>query len=366
MDKKRGYYIHFDGTKTSGVAKKIEMQMGELQKISVIEEVVVEDIPRNLFQRIIGLFPTASISRKYDEALRKIENPDYLYIRRTVADKGYIDFLQKLKEKYPACKVIVEIFTYPYDRDSFARWDAWPFYFKELIYRKNLKKSIDRFVTYSNDKEIFGIPCICTMNGVDTKLILPIQKHERTGGEIRLLAVANFQRSHGYERILKGIYKYNGKRKIVLDLVGDGKELPKYERLIKKWDLEDRVHLYGRKSREDLEEFYEQADIALAAFGLYKVGIRSISTLKTSEYMAKGIPIMSGCGERAFENSELPYFKEFPNDKKEIDMKEVVDFYDDICRYKEEEVISQIRAYAEEKISIRKVLQPVIDYIMEN
>lgn len=365
MDRKRGYYIHFDGIKTSGVAKKIQMQIHEFQKISTIEEISVEDVPRNLFQRIVGLFPLASISRKYDEALKKIENPDYVYIRRTVADKGYTDFLKKIKVKYPDCKIIVEIFTYPYDRDSFAKWNAWPFYFKELIYRRRLKNCIDRFVTYSNDQMIFGVPCICTMNGVNTNAMLPIKRHEREEGKIRLLAVANFQRSHGYERILKGISEYHGERNIILYLVGDGIELAKYKRLIAKWNLQNNVYLCGRKDIKELEEFYEKADIALAAFGLYKVGIHSISTLKVSEYMAKGIPIISGCNERAFENSGISYFKIFPNNKEKIKMESVVDFYDNICCDNEKQIIKEIRAYAEKTVSIEKVLQPVIDYIME-
>lgn len=365
MDRKRGYYIHFDGIKTSGVAKKIQMQIHEFQKISTIEEISVEDVPRNLFQRIVGLFPLASISRKYDEALKKIENPDYVYIRRTVADKGYTDFLKKIKVKYPDCKIIVEIFTYPYNRDSFGQWNTWPFYFKELIYRKKLKEAVDRFVTYSRDKEIYGVPCICTMNGIDLQEVKPVAIHKRDERKIRMLAVANFQRHHGYERVLEGLYKYRGEREFELYLVGEGKEMPKYKRMIRKWHLEDSVYLCGKKLGEELDCIYEKADIALASFGLYKLNISSISTLKTSEYIAKGLPVIAGCSERAMEESQLPYFKIFVNHRGAIDMEEVVKFYDVISQKKEEDVIKEIRNYAKEKISIDRVLQPIIDYIME-
>ena len=56
-------------------------------------------------------------------------------MRRAVADRKYLQFWKKIKERFPQCKIIVEIFTYPYDKDEFAKWDAWPFYIKELLYR---------------------------------------------------------------------------------------------------------------------------------------------------------------------------------------------------------------------------------------
>ena len=137
---KRGYYVHFEGRKIIGVSKKIDMQLEELRKTFYVEEIQVASVRRNLIKRILGLFPTASIKREYENALSQIEKPDFIYIRRTVADHDYIKFLGKIKEKYPSCKVLLEVFTYPYDRDDFGKWNAWPFYFKEKIYRSQLKK----------------------------------------------------------------------------------------------------------------------------------------------------------------------------------------------------------------------------------
>ena len=63
MDRKRGYYIHFDGIKTSGVAKKIQMQIHEFQKISTIEEILV----RRCSQKFISAdcwFVSAGINKQ--------------------------------------------------------------------------------------------------------------------------------------------------------------------------------------------------------------------------------------------------------------------------------------------------------------
>lgn len=127
---KKGYYIHFQGRQSIGVSKKIDMQMEELGKFSDMREIEVGTPPRSLLARVFGLFPTASITRNYEEAFAQLDNPDFLYVRRTVADRAYFRFWKKIKERYPHCLIIVELFTYPYDRDDFGKWNAWPFYLK--------------------------------------------------------------------------------------------------------------------------------------------------------------------------------------------------------------------------------------------
>ena len=71
---------------------------------------------------------------------------------------SYLKFLKKIN-----LKVILEIPTYPYDgevKDNFfTKWDK--------KYRKELHKYVDKGVTYSNDKKIWGITCINISNGID-------------------------------------------------------------------------------------------------------------------------------------------------------------------------------------------------------
>lgn len=360
---KKGYYIHFGGGKTSGIAKKIEMQMTELGKYTEISEVLVEDTPRNLFQRLVGLLPTMSIERSYEKALEKIKDPDFLYIRRAVADKKYVFFLKEIKKRYPRCKVIVEIFTYPYNRDDFGKWNTWPFYFKELLYKGQLKDAVDRFVTYSQDESIFGIPCIRTMNGVDIERIQPVKSGNKDDSDIQLVAVANFQRHHGYERILKGLSQYRGKKRVVFHLVGEGTELKKYRSLVRKWGLEKSVIFYGKKTGRELEDIYEKADILVGSFGMYKLGIESISTLKTSEYLAKGLPILTGCKERALTEADPAFYKEFPSNRNAVDIEEVVKFFDEIAIRDVNLFHAEIRRYAEATVAMTQVLRPVVKYI---
>lgn len=367
---KKGYYIHFNVAASAGVMKKVAMQMKEFRKYFEMYEIEVEDIPRNLVERIAGLWPSCSIARSYEEAFRQIEKPDFIYIRRTVADKKYYLFLKQIKEAFPKCKIIVEIFTYPYDRDEFAKWDAWPFYFKELIWRKHLKNVVDRFVTYTKDKIIFGVPTITTINGIDVrreKLVSGIKKNPEV---IDLIAVAIMRRQHGYEWVIKGLYTYyqnSPTQKVILHLVGDGPEKKKYLELIQKCHMEDKIKVYGTVYGEQLDEIYAQADIALAAFGMYKLGVDRLSALKTREYLAKGLPIATGCPIDVFEESEVPYVCNFENKGKEIDISRLVNFYTGLLQQEggRENMIHNIRAFAEKTVDMKKAMEPVVEFIEE-
>lgn len=365
---KKGYYIHFQGRSSIGISKKIDMQMEEFSKNYDMKELEVQVADRTLLERVLGLFPTASITRDYQKAFEELDNPDFIYVRRTVADRAYLRFWKQVKEKFPNCKIIIEIFTYPYDKDDFAKWNAWPFYIKERIYRGNLKKYVDRFVTYSDDKEIFGVPTICTTNGVQVERIA-IVKGEYQDNKITLLGVAYMQRHHGYERIIEGMRKYyqNRGNKYIVEflLVGDGPEKAKYQGLVKKYGLQDYVKFYPTMSGKQLDEMYDDSDIALASFGMYKLGIyEKLGALKTRECLAKGMPLITGCEIEGLED-DYKYVRNFPNNATSVDIEEVVKFYEKIKQENPEKkaIANRIREYAIQHVSMKSVMQPIIDYI---
>lgn len=368
MGKKRGYYIHFDARQSTGVSKKIDMQMKELSKQFYVEEIQITASHRSLLQRIIGLFPLASIAREYERALQQIVAPDFIYMRRAVADHDYMLFLKGIKDRYPECKIIVEIFTYPYDRDDFGKWNAWPFYLKELLYRRKYKEYVGRFVTYSNDKEIFGVPTICTTNGVDMEQVQMIPEHY-IPDQITLIGVAYMQRQHGYERIIRGLRVYysqeNITKQVYLYLVGDGPEKKYYQRLVEKYGLNAYVKFFPNQTGEALDQLYGQADIALASFGFYKAGVyRSNSSLKVCECLAKGLPFATGCSISGIENT-CPFMLLFPNDKSTVDICQIAAWFEKLRRNErnEGEMAKSIREFAEKKFDMKVVMRPIIQYV---
>lgn len=367
---KKGYYIHFQGRQSIGVSKKIDMQMEELRKFYEMREIEVGTPARPLVARVLGLFPTASITRDYEEAFAQLDNPDFLYVRRTVADRAYFRFWKKIKERYPRCLIIVELFTYPYDRDDFGKWNAWPFYLKELLYRPRLKKYVDRFVTYTEDDVIFGIPTIHSSNGIRVESIPQIAGEFRER-HINIIGVAFMQRHHGYERIIEGLRAYYGGEgtpewRVELHLVGDGPEKPFYQELTQKYRLEEYVHFYPTLSGEELDGLYDICDIALVSFGMYKAKFYGrMGALKSRECLAKGMPLITGCAIDVLPE-DYPYAKVFANDESPVDTREIVAFYGQVRSMagSKKELSDTIRQFALTHVSMEAVMRPIVEYIM--
>lgn len=366
----KGYYIHSEGRTTLGVSKKIDMQLEEFGKFYEMEEREIKVIPRTLLQRVLGLFPTASIARDYESVLNGLDDPKFIYARRFTCDRKYLRFWKEIKKRFPDCKVILEIFTYPYDKDDFGKWNAWPFLIKEKLYRGKLKKYVDRFVTYSDDDVIFGIETIKTTNGVNVAAI-PMVEGAYEDHTIRLLGVAYMQQHHGYERVIEGMHRFYEKQtaakaewNITLSLVGDGPEKGRYMQLVDKYGLQDRVSFYPVLDGAELEAMYEQSDVALISFGMYKLGIyEKLGALKSRECLAKGMLLASGCEIETLD-ADYPYAYISPNDASPVDMDGLIRFFETVTMQGDKtENAERIRQFAFDHVDNSTVMRPILNYV---
>ncbi len=367
----QGYYVHYKGRIPIGVSKKIDMMLKEFSKFSNIEEIDLTPPKCSLFRSLLGFVPFINIKRDYKKAYECMAKcpPDYIYIRRTTADRGLLKFIKYIRDTYVDCKILVEIMSFPYDKEEFFNAIYWPYYFKESINRKKYKLYLDRFVTFSDDETIFGVKTIRTLNGIDVGQITAVSG-ERKSSDINLIGVAGMCPFHGYERLLYGLYDYNqknGGRKIVIHLVGDGSEISKYKNITEKCHLEDQVIFYGKKYGSELDEIYDGMDIAISSLGLYKLGVNKISSLKLNEYLAKGLPVVAGCNTVALTGKNSKYYLQFENNESAIDMFKIVDFYDAIYSGNKQrrEIVDDIRKLAYETVDIAVTMKGIKDYIGE-
>lgn len=364
---KKGYYIYVENCGSSGVSKKIEMQIKALSSRFVMKKVMIKTAKRTFVERICGLLFWNSFRREYKVALNELENPDFVYIRKTYVDKMYLAFLKDIKEKYPMCKIIVEIPVYPYKKEMLSYWYTSFMYVKEIVYRHRYKENIDRFVTYSDDDEILGVSTIRTMNGVNVEAILPLEAaDEYKPNEIHLIAVALLARHHGYERIIKGLYEYyqvERNREVYIHIVGDGPESRKYRRMVRNYKLEKYIRFYGSKFGKELDDLYNIADAGLAAFGVYKDGLSKLSTIKAREYLAKGLPVILGAEDDLF-LSENKYGLIFPNNATSVNIEKIADYLDRLYLSRGKRLINKkIRDYAYQYADNEVTLLPVMEYI---
>lgn len=286
---------------------------------------------------------------------------DFVYIRRIIPNcKSVIKLLHLLKKANPACKIVYEIPTYPYDFEHNTLLLRL-YLFIDKIYRKQLHKYVDRIATLTDDTEIFGCKTLKITNGVDCKSIPVCKKENYNHEKINLIAVAQFAFWHGYERVIEGLHNY-GKKDVLLHLVGNGTELEKYKKLVTEYGLEEQVIFYGALSGDELTRVFDTADIALCSLACHKINIYIASMLKSREYLCRGLPVVTSTRIDIIPK-DFEFCLHVPEDDTAIDMQKIVDFadslYTDVNR---QNVIGKIRAFAEQNCGMESAMKNVMDY----
>lgn len=294
---------------------------------------------------------------------------DNIYIRQYVPIDDYIvRFFNNLKRKNPKCRIVWELPTYPYDDELRGEWRKKPFLWRDKYNRVKLKLFVDRIATLTNDKRIFGIPTLHIQNGIDIQKY-KVRKVGNNINTINMIAVSKCIFWHGYDRLFLGLYDYyknGGKRNVVVHFVGDGMELPKYKKMVKKYNLNNHVVFYGIKIGEELDEIYDSCNIGVGSLGCYRKGMNETAELKSRDYLAKGIPFVTSVKildiPREGENN---IYLRVPNNDSPLDINSVIDFYDRIYAEGADKVNTRLRKFAKEHFSMEVAMKEVIDFFKE-
>ena len=268
--------------------------------------------------------------------------------------------------KHAGTKTLIEIPTYPYDAELKDTLENRVVLFLDRLYRKRMKKYVDRIAAISDKKlaKIYDIPVFELKNGVNFADIQIAERNDRSKDAVNLVAVAGFAKWHAFERLINGMGEYSknsGTRKIVFHLVGDGPEKQLYKECIEKYGLEDRVILYGFKSGQELTDIYNTADIAVSSLGMHRIGLTSGQTLKSKEYGAKGLPVIS-----EYDVTEYPKGNQYqlivPMDESPLDMDKIIEMYDLIEASEPQKIRARIRAKVQKQSDIKVVMRPVAEF----
>ncbi len=366
----KGVYISSNDINNIGIERKISAQIRALKNKGLDCGRIANKAHRklSLWQKIAVRFPFSPIV--YDvlnQYSRKIDNSDFVYIRRQgVMSWRRILTIRKIRRRNPDAKVLYEIPTYPFKKELTKRWIDYPLWWKEWFYGRFLKRYIDRLIVIGNYNIIDGIKTIPMINGVDMELISPIHPTLEDGA-IHIMAIAKIEWWHGYDRFLKGMAQYyqsGGQRGIVLHLVGTGEAHASLVAMVKGLGLESCVIIHGYKVGKELDEIYNRCHLGLISLATQDKDVYVHSTLKSRDYLAKGLPTMATGMTDVFIGVDYKYNLELPMDAEIVDMNLVIDFYDRIYgSMTREEVIAEIRAFAERTVDINITMAPVVRYL---
>ena len=365
--------------KLDGVAKKVINQYSIFKKyydstlisygvngIMIIKDKEVVEVPYGNNHRRTELYKTV---------VKIIQNEprDSINIRYPRSEPKFINMLKTIK-KISDAKIVIEIPTYPYRgeiRTNINTMILSPF---DFVYRNKLKSYVDRIVTYSKDDEIFGIRTIKTVNGIvfdNISMNKPKTYEWNENKTIEILAVAMLLPCHGYDRLIKGIknyYELGGKRKVVFNIVGDGKCLYDYKKIIEENNLEKSIKLLGFKGGKELEELYKKADIAVNSIAIHRIKLDTESTLKAKEYAAHGLPMISSYKIDTFNDYGNSKFVHMVSpDDSDIDVDGIIDFLDNIyLNNKKDDIADEIRESAKLICDMEITLKCVMEFFEGN
>lgn len=291
------------------------------------------------------------------------ESYDACYIRYDFSDPGFIDLLSTIRKSCP--KIGLELPTYPYEDENRAKLLSRMKLAVDIHYRKQLHKYVDFIVTFYNGyNALFGIPVLVVPNGFDFSTMSLISQ-PLSDDTIHIIAVSSMREWHGYERFIEGMRIYHqsdisNRRNIVLHLVGNGREYGKYQQLAADYGLTDQVIMEGSMHGKALDDLYEKCALGIDSLARHRSGIDVLSSLKSREYGAKGIPMINSCTIDIFEDN-FPYLLKVPADETPIDMPSVIRFYDACFAGKGRvDVGKAIRCYVEARSSMKQTLSQVV------
>ncbi len=293
------------------------------------------------------------VKRDYYEAV---------YIRYGMGDTFFFHLLKKLKSEYT--KVILEIPTYPYDPECENNKLDKINLFLDKLYRKKLYPYINRIAAITEENFIFRIPVLHMSNGINYELI-PLRNVNKSRDGIHLIAVACMEYWHGYDRLLKGLAEYYKKERDIfcyLHLVGEGREVTKYKKLVQECHLEKKVFFYGRKYGEELNDIYDKCDIGVECLGIHRKKLELSSSLKSREYMGRGMPMITSAKLDIF-----PYISDYilklPEGEERIQIDSIIEFYNRIYNGKDKhEVAQKIRDISEKYCGISATVKGTCDF----
>lgn len=364
-------FVDFTDTRFSGVTKKIGNQIRVFENAGIESTLVTRygkgvavyhGGERTLTEGELGIFSRRVLCAA---AEAKLSGGDYgcLFLRFQFFCGSVLRLLRAAKKM--GMRVIVEIPTFPYEPELRMQGaKGYPKLWCDRFYRSRCTACIDRFVTYCDDKEIFGVPAIAVENGILMDSI-PVTGCGYTPGRLDIISVSSMLPWHGVDRVLTGLeeyYRQGGKCDVRVHIVGDGGERPGYEALVHRSGLGTRVTFYGSLYGEALDDVFEKCSVGICTLGVHRRGEVKGSPLKTVEYLARGLAVASEI-DLKFLSRDSEFRFNVPVDDSPLDIAGLVEFHDRLMSRGTEDVRRRIRRHAEQTCGMDVTLKKVLDYI---
>jgi len=381
--KRKGLFVSLDHTigndilsglnTSNGIVKKIVSQIRCFEEYGYEMEVLSPYQSRNpRIHSIVRRMPFSGIIPYGKDIVRRADSFDFIYVRSPwFMNSDTPRFLRQLKRANPKIKIVFEVPTYDSSGagGEINHWHMWPLHWKNANAVAKLVSCVDRIVTFSRDDVIYGIKTVCTSNAIDPSAVKPVIHTEDKSKRIHLVACSSMAFWHGFDRVIEGMNQYFRQNSptydVVFHVIGDGEELLNYKAMVQQYGLGEKVIFYGYRSGQELDTIYNYADIAIDSMGRHRSKVYYNSSLKGKEYLAKGLPVVSGVTNELDSDPSFPYYLRVPADDTPVDVNKLVAFYEKtyLGNRDRAEIVHAISTYATDHFAYKVALKPVVDFI---
>jgi glycosyltransferase involved in cell wall biosynthesis len=354
----------------SGIERKKLAQINELSKLGDVKRLTYSPKgKRGVLKEASRMLPFAPSMFYFKYCPEKLDGVDIVYYRKAYIDRYAIKLLREIKRKNPKCIILFEIPTYPYDKEK-SGFIRYPLLLKDRWNRRKLHNYVDRIVLVAaKDPIVFNVPTITISNGIDFSCTALRKVSKEEDGKVHGIVVGNFEFWHGLDRLIEGLKKYYStkpERIFVLHIVGPTENAIKIDKSIEELVSEEYVVFHGSLAFNELEHVYNLVSIAFASLGVHRIAPNQVnSSVKSREYGAKGLPIVSA-SKIDYIPENYPYFMKVNEDESYINIESVVQFHDRVYKEDYESVALKIRKFANDACSSESMMRPVLEYCYEN
>ena len=272
---------------------------------------------------------------------------DYIYWRIAPIFRSSCKVAEKAKAS--EAKLIIEIPTFPSDKENNTQGIRKLFSLYSKKYSKKFRQLVDVYAVIGEDAggENKGKPAINFENGIDINSIR-IRKPRFDKNAINILAVSAMRYWHGYDRIIRSIGNYRGGRRVNIHLVGglDGECTNEWKQLAKDLNISEQVIFHGYLYGEELDDLADVCDLGCSS--LRRNNYAHVSELKTREYTARGLPFILSLDDSTFSNADKQFYHLISNDGSIPDMNDIVDF---ALKMRNDDIVPYMRSFAEEHLT---------------
>jgi hypothetical protein len=377
-------YVNLLIQQSVGVENKLRGQSGALDALGIddfdifvlnVERQGVEGRVRHVCIPRTGVLGNLNWAVRRFELLRSAANwdeYDILVLRYPFADRGAPHFA----EEFP---VVSEHHTKEIQERKALLESAVPLW-RRAFYRCSLfleRKYGPRFLQQS--RGIIGVtdeirayevaravtprPSLTLPNGISVSEVPFTRFAPFDGRELRLVFTASDARPwHGLDRLLRSLAEYRGSLQICCNLVG------RFTHGVADLRLPESVKLlsHGTLRGRDLDQLLSQMHLGVGSLALFRNGMVEACTLKTREYVARGLPFIIAHDDPDLQTAtgDARFFLRMPADDSPIPLDDLVAFAEEMSiREKIGPVSVLMREYAERHMDWRGKMADLVDFL---